>query len=254
MLSGQIEDSNTQFMIDALKELKLEMENLRKELSRIEGSILRERVKAVEEALSQNRLLLYADQLSEELDEDLAKIVDPECENRLQCVRSYKGMATESINLTKNAKPADAINDLDSKIEKIGSMIQKANGSSCEICHRNFQKKLKREKRAFQTIVLVEKTSANDSQKELNIANLVETILEPLANTARLKMVISLSEGKKSFSKLTQITSLKGGHLIFHIKKLLDAGLVAQEDNKGDYIITPKGVEAAKKVSMLQKG
>ena len=45
---------------------------------------------------------------------------------------------------------------------------------------------------------------------------------------------------------------LKGGHLIFHIKKLLDSQFIAQEDNKGDYIITPKGVDAIKKISFLQ--
>ncbi len=45
---------------------------------------------------------------------------------------------------------------------------------------------------------------------------------------------------------------LKGGHLIFHLKKLLDSGLIAQEDNKGDYIITPNGVDAVKKILFLQ--
>ena len=45
---------------------------------------------------------------------------------------------------------------------------------------------------------------------------------------------------------------LKGGHLIFHIKKLLDSKLIAQEDNKGDYIITPKGVDAIRKIIFLQ--
>jgi predicted transcriptional regulator len=131
-------------------------------------------------------------------------------------------------------------------------VIQKAKGTNCEICHRDFQKKLRREKRAFQTITLVEKTPKKD-ETEININQLVEGVLEPLANSARLKILISTFEGKKSFSKIGQLTNLKGGHLLFHIKKLLDAGFIAQEDNKGDYIITEKGVEIAKKIFILQR-
>jgi predicted transcriptional regulator len=77
-------------------------------------------------------------------------------------------------------------------------------------------------------------------------------MLEPLANAARLKILLSLCEGKKSFSKIAQLTNLRGGHLIFHLNKLSAAGLIAQEDNKGDYVITQRGIEAAKKVSLLQ--
>ena len=114
-------------------------------------------------------------------------------------------------------------------------------------------KETAKRKRALQTIVLVEKTGDSmQNQEELNISHIVETILEPLANAARLKILVSLCEGKKSFSKIAQITNLKGGHLIFHLNKLLAAGLVAQEDNKGDYIITQRGIEAAKKVSLLE--
>ena len=77
-------------------------------------------------------------------------------------------------------------------------------------------------------------------------------MLEPLANSSRLKIFLSIYEGKKSFSKLSQISNLKGGHLIFHLKKLLDSGLIIQEDNKGDYVITQKGVDVIKKIFLFQ--
>jgi predicted transcriptional regulator len=87
----------------------------------------------------------------------------------------------------------------------------------------------------------------------VNVAGIVDDFLEPLANTARLRILLSLSEGKKSFSKMAQAMDLKGGHLIFHLKKLLDAQLVAQEDNNGDYLITAKGLDAVKKIVSLQE-
>jgi DNA-binding HxlR family transcriptional regulator len=238
---------------NAIQELKQEIKNLRLELNRLEGSILKDKVKATENALTQNRLHLYADQLQDELQEDLKSILDRQCKNHDQCIERFKKMATENLQKIKNLKTTEAITDLDAKIDSIEQVIAKAKGSNCEICHQNFQKKLRREKRALQTITLVEKT-AQESNNELNIDRLVEGILEPLANSARLKILISTFEGKKSFSKIGQLTSLKGGHLLFHIKKLVDAGLIAQEDNKGDYIITQKGVDVAKKMFTLQTG
>jgi DNA-binding transcriptional ArsR family regulator len=252
-LSEQDEIQEKNELVEILKELKTGLKTLTNDFNRLEGSIVKERIKTVEEALTQNRLLFYAGQLADELDEDITKLVNPECKNRLQCIERFKGMGSETINILKNPNHADALNRMDTEIGKIGDIINKAKGSTCEVCHTNFQKKLRREKRSYQNIVLVERVGSENQQTELNIDRVVETLLEPLANKARLKILVNLCEGKKSFSKLTQLTDLKGGHLIFHLKKLLVAGLIAQEDNKGDYIITQRGLEAAKKVSLLQQ-
>ena len=243
------EENSQQTMLNALSDLQAEVKNLRTELNRLEGSLLRERVKAVEQALSQNRLMQYSAQLQDELNEDLEKIAKPDCQNRLRCIEAFRAVAAENLKMTQQATPTEALEDLDAKIEKIGKTAEKAKGKPCEECHRSFQKKLKREKRAFQTIVLVEKTNdeAADDQ-QMNIDGLVENMLEPLANSVRLRIFLNVYEGKKSFSKLSQISNLKGGHLIFHLKKLLDSGLIAQEENKGDYIITQKGVDVIKKI------
>lgn len=244
------EKSSEQTMLNALIDLQSEVKNLRTELNRLEGSILKERVKAVEQALSQNRLMRYSKQMQDELGEDLEKITDSQCQNHAKCIETFRTIATENLNIAQEATTEDALADLDSKISEIGQTAQKAKGTPCEECHQSFQKKLKRQKRAFQTIVLVEKTP--DPEEQMNVDLLVETVLEPLANSVRLKIFLGIYEGKKSFSKLAQISNLKGGHLIFHLKKLLDPGLIAQEDNKGDYIITQKGTEIVKKIFLFK--
>ena len=225
---------------------------MRAELNRIEGSILKDRVKAVEQALSQNRLMLYAKQMQDELDEDLEKITDSKCQNQQKCIETFRAIATENLNMAQEAQAENALADLDSKINKIAQIAEKAKGKPCEECHQNFQKKLKRQKRAFQTIVLVEKTPDNQNSEQIDIDRLVETVLEPLANSARLNIFLGIYEGKKSFSRLAQISNLKGGHLIFHLKKLLDSGLIIQEDNKGEYIITQKGIDVIKKIFLFK--
>ncbi|MCW4025578.1 MAG: winged helix-turn-helix domain-containing protein [Candidatus Bathyarchaeota archaeon] len=237
--------------VNAIHELKTEIKNLRNELNQLHGSILNERLKATQQALTQNRLLLYTNQLQDELNEDVPTLTDPNCKNCQKCTQHFKTLTEENLKIIKETKIQEALTDLDTKISQIGNTIQKAKGAPCEECHQKLQKKLKRQKRSLQTVVLVEKSEAPD-QQSLNIDELVESVLEPLANTVRLKILVNISEGKKSFSQLTQLTGLKGGHLIFHIKKLVDTGLIAQENNKGDYIVTQRGIDIAQKLSNLQ--
>jgi DNA-binding HxlR family transcriptional regulator len=252
-MAKQNDPTDQESVIYALRELKQEVGSLKAELGRIEGVILKDRLSAVEEALSQNRLMQYADLLNEEASDDIDGLLNADCEKRIKCHEYFKDQLAKSLLIVKSCGSKDALADLDARINQMGIQAEKAKGTQCESCKTKFQKKLKREKRAFQTIVLVEKTNdGNCNQEVIDVPFIVENLLEPLSSPVRLKILISLYEGKKNFSKLSQIMELKGGHLIFHIKKLLDSELIAQEDNKGDYIITPKGADTIKKISFLQ--
>jgi len=252
-MTKQNEQTDQEAVTNALRKLIQEVGSLKAELSRIESVILKDRLSAVEEALSQNRLMQYADLLNEEANEDIDRLLNADCEKRTKCLEYFRENLAENLLIVKSRGSREALADLDARINQIGSQAEKAKGTQCENCQTKFQKKLKREKRAFQTIVLVEKTNGDDrNQGVIDVPFIVENWLEPLANPVRLKILISLYEGKKNFSKLSQSMELKGGHLIFHLKKLLDSKLIAQEDNKGDYIITKKGVDAIKKILFLQ--
>jgi DNA-binding transcriptional ArsR family regulator len=252
-MAKQNEQTAQEATTKALRELKQEVVSLKAELGRIESVILKERLSAVEEALSQNRLIQYADLVNEEASEDIDRLLNTDCEKRTKCHDYFKKQLAETLLIAKSSGSKESLADLEARINQAGSNAEKATGTQCESCQTKFQKKLKREKRAFQTIVLVEKNyDPNLNQKEIDVSSIVENLLEPLSSPVRLKILISLYEGKKSFSKLSQIMELKGGHLIFHLKKLLDSKLIAQENNKGDYIVTPKGVDAIKKVLFLQ--
>ena len=50
---------------------------------------------------------------------------------------------------------------------------------------------------------------------------------------------------------MSRIVDLKAGHLAFHLKKLVDANLMAQESSKGDYVITQRGLKLIKTVGAL---
>ncbi|MEM4643283.1 MAG: alcohol dehydrogenase catalytic domain-containing protein [Candidatus Bathyarchaeia archaeon] len=76
-------------------------------------------------------------------------------------------------------------------------------------------------------------------------------ILEPLANVKRLQILKSLLIKERTFSELMQITGLQGGNLLFHLQKLLSAGVIIQRHERGDYMITEKGYKILKSIAEL---
>ena len=86
---------------------------------------------------------------------------------------------------------------------------------------------------------------------DLSEEAVVQGILEPLANRHRFRIVQALAAGAQSFSALSALTDLRGGNLLFHLKKLQDAGLILQRHERGDYVITGKGYTTLKGIVTL---
>jgi predicted transcriptional regulator len=66
-------------------------------------------------------------------------------------------------------------------------------------------------------------------------------ILEPVSNHQRLEILRAVAFETKSFSAFSELTGLRGGNLLFHLQKLTDSGLILQQHERGDYMITEKG-------------
>ena len=72
----------------------------------------------------------------------------------------------------------------------------------------------------------------------------ISSLLAPLSNANRLKILKNLGKGGKNYARLERQIGIKGGHLQFHLNNLVEAGYVAQEKPQGNYLITSKGLRA----------
>lgn len=68
------------------------------------------------------------------------------------------------------------------------------------------------------------------------------TIIEPLSHPVRFRMLKALSRGGMSYTDLSTLTGYKGGHLLFHVTRLIEAGLAVKDESSGQYLITEKGM------------
>jgi predicted transcriptional regulator len=69
----------------------------------------------------------------------------------------------------------------------------------------------------------------------------IERLLAPLAHEGRLGLMQVLYGGRRTSGQLTEATGLRGGNLHYHLKELLHAHYVEQQD--GGYGLTGLGTQ-----------
>jgi len=87
-LANKGKDVSSDYLISAIAELKMEIKGLRADMNRVEETVLKERLRAVEDTLSQNHLLVYAGQRSQSLNQDITLLLKEDCQNKDKCLEN----------------------------------------------------------------------------------------------------------------------------------------------------------------------
>ncbi|MBS7659147.1 MAG: winged helix-turn-helix domain-containing protein [Candidatus Bathyarchaeia archaeon] len=189
--------------------------------------------------------------LSSDVKEKLELKLTPKCEKREACKNILGDFLQKNVKLIRQERINDKV------IEKMRGELHNLRREHAlkDECHHCFD----------EAELLFEKQI--QLLKSLNIYGDVEhefqeifkipeeivnnEILEPLANVKRLQILKSLLIKERTFSELMQITGLQGGNLLFHLQKLLSAGVIIQRHERGDYMITEKGYKILKSIAEL---
>ncbi len=65
-----------------------------------------------------------------------------------------------------------------------------------------------------------------------------------LSNPHRVSLMNFMRDGEKAFSDMTEHSGLKAGHLQFHLRNLMELGLMDKTNRRGTYTITAEGLAA----------
>ena len=236
--------------ITEIRELKTEITGLRTELKRFIEHANQEHVGAVLTDLKKNYSDLFTNHQVDNAKADLSAHMVGDCKMRDKCYEVFMDFLQDTAQHIKDGQVSDEI--IQSYREQMKVLRKKGPFDRCDTCfsevHRLFEKQID----LMQSLGIYAKArEAGESPAELPDETIVKDLLEPVANIQRFQILKSLTVQTRTFSDISQMTGLRGGNLLFHIRKLTDTGMILQRHERGDYIITDKGFKTMTAISQL---
>jgi DNA-binding transcriptional ArsR family regulator len=235
-----------------IRELKTEITGLRTELKRFIERANQQHVDVVLGDLKKNYADMFSNHQVDSAKTDLSAHMVGDCKMREKWFALFMDFSQNTSQHIKDGQVSDEI--IQSYREQMKTMRKKGPFDRCDTCftevHRLFEKQVD----LMQTLGIYKKArDSTESLLEIADESVVKEILEPVANIQRYQILKSLTTQTRTFSEISQITGLRGGNLLFHIKKLTESSLILQRHERGDYIITDKGYKTMTAISQLHQ-
>lgn len=169
-----------------------------------------------------------------------------------QCRAAFAALFESAIEHLKAGKaPAEAVGAIR---EQLADLERNAPTDHCIPCFREAGKQLDRQFQLLESI----QGYRNERGEEHDVENLspedfADRICSPLSSPHRIRILKALYHEGKSFSDLAKITGLRGGNLLFHLEKLLEADLIRQRGDRGEYCISLNGYELLSSLAELNR-
>ena len=236
--------------MNEIRELKTEISGLRTDLKRFIERANQQHIDTVLADLKKNYAGLFTENQVEAAKTDLSDHMVHDCKMREQCYELFMDFLKNTSRHIKEGQVSEEI--IQSYREQMKAMRSKGPFDRCDTCftevHRLFEKQVD----LMQSLGIYQRSAGDMSSPSAPVSDsIVGDVLEPVANIQRFQILKSLMIQTRTFSEISQMTGLRGGNLLFHIRKLSDTGLILQRHERGDYIITDKGFKTMTAISQL---
>lgn len=223
-----------------IRELKTEITGLRTDLKRFIERANLQHVDSVLADLKKDYAGLFTGHQVDTAKSDLSAHMVQDCKMRDTCYAVFMDFLQNTAHHIKDGKVSDEI--IQSYRKQMEAMRSKGPFDRCDTCftevHRLFEKQVD----LMQSLGIYDKPrESGEAGLEIPEEAVVRDLLEPVANVQRFQILRSLAVQTRTFSDISQSTGLRGGNLLFHIRKLTDTGMILQRHERGDYVITDKG-------------
>lgn len=223
-----------------------DVEILVQEIQQLRGELHRfiERTNQIHiQSIISNLKSEYAELLSnnhlERAEECLSNQMVHDCTMYNTCFQVFLNFLTETSKHIKDGEVTEDI--IDSYKLQLQEMRKKVPFESCDICFGEVRKLFEKQVDLMRSLGILHQREYSVQITEYPDEKIVSEIIEPIASTTRFQILQAVSAETKTFSDLSLMTKLRGGNLLFHLKKLQEAGMIIQRHERGDYIITEKG-------------
>jgi predicted transcriptional regulator len=235
-----------------IRELKSEITELRTDLKRFIERANQQHVESVLGDLKKDYAGLFTGHQIETAKADLSAHMIGDCKMREKCYGVFMDFLQNTSQHIKDGNVSEEI--IQAYREQLSEKQSKGPFDRCDTCftevHRLFEKQVD----LMQSLGIYQKNAEEQGGgAELADESVVKDLLEPVASVQRFQIMKALAVQTRTFSDISQMTGLRGGNLLFHIKKLTESGMILQRHERGDYIITDKGFKTMTAVSELSR-
>jgi DNA-binding HxlR family transcriptional regulator len=226
---------------ESLIEIKTMIINIHNDIKKIVENSNQEHLNFVHSTLKNEFVNSINSHMLENVDEELDKKMINPCNMRKNCkavFKEYLKEQTQDLNLDNISE--DKINKSKEVFNELSKNKVKKN---CDICFDEVSNIFETRIDLINCLKIYENYDDKDEKKisDIDEENLVKTILDPISNKQRLKILKSIAIEPRTFSSLSKTTNLRGGNLLFHIQKLQNNELIFQKHEYGEYMLTKKG-------------
>ena len=223
----------------SLDALMLEMQQLRGELHRFIERTNQVHIQSIVSDLKNEYADLFSKNHIERVEEGLNHQMVHDCSMHDTCFQVFLNFLTETSKHIKNGQITEEI--ISSYKSQLQEMREKGPYEKCDICFNEVRRLFEKQIDLMRSLGILHQTECSVPITDYPNEKIVAEIIEPIASTTRFQILQAVSGETKTFSDLSHLTNLRGGNLLFHIKKLQEAGMIIQRHERGDYIITERG-------------
>jgi predicted transcriptional regulator len=228
--------------MDEIKDIKEKLSEIHRDIKKVMKYSNRPHFETALESSRQEYSHALLNYLFEDIGTGLERNMVKKCPEKGNCTSAFTTVLQHNAGLINYNKVDEVlISDNGKKLDELrcGALYRK--------CERCFSEVLNLFIKQINIIRSLKIYKNNQGQKPdisaLNARVIMSEILAPVSNKQRLEILKAIAFESKSFSALSKLTGLIAGNLLFHLQKLMDCELILQQHDRGDYMITEKGIK-----------
>lgn len=187
----------------------------------------------------------YSDLLSknqvERAEECLSSHMVHDCTMYDTCFQVFLDFLTETSKRIGDGQVTEEV--IDSYKTQLQEMRKKGPFERCDICFGEVRRLFDKQTDLMRSLGILSQKECTGPVTHFPDEKIVSEIIDPVASIVRFQILQAVFAETKTFSDLSHITKLRGGNLLFHLKKLQESEMIIQRYERGDYVITEKGFQ-----------
>jgi hypothetical protein len=178
--------------------------------------------------------------LCEDIETGLERNMVKKCPEKKNCTSAFTALLQQNAGLIKCSKVDETL--ISDNRKKLDELRCGTHFTKCEQCFSEVSSLFIKQVNLMRSMrIYADNQEYKSDISTIKTGVIMSEILEPVSNNQRLEILRAVAFETKNFSAFSELTGLRGGNLLFHLQKLMDSGLILQQHERGDYMITEKG-------------